>query len=180
MTRAITVAHYQNNRLRLQVPEWLFDQQRWAKRNNVDSTVLSAITEESSPIPEDYGILKVINIEMFSSYQKLLRVTAFVMLFVDNCRKSLSSQRVAGFVTVNGLRADETLFLRSCQSTNYQEEIADLSSYKKGPSIVKQLGLFIDGSGLMKCNRGIHNSPLDEQAHFPYLLSPLLKIRRWM
>ena len=95
LTRGITAARYRDNRLWLKGPEWLFDKQRWPDQNNAKAliTVLSAVTKEpdtDQPLmnEEDCGIHRVINIEKFSTYQKLLRVTAFVMRFVRNRRET--------------------------------------------------------------------------------------------
>ena len=179
LTRGITAARYRDNRLWLKGPEWLFDKQRWPDQNNANAliTVLSAVTKDpdtDQPLmnEEDCGIHRVINIEKFSTYQKLLRVTAFVMRFVRNCRETRRNMRDTGSVTVNQLRSAEIVWLQSCQSRNYHDEIATVKAQKKGPSIVKQLGLFVDSDGLLRCNGRIHNSSLDEHAKFPYLLPP--------
>ena len=41
---------------------------------------------------------------------------------------------------------------------------------EKKPPLTRQLWLFLDDSGLLRCGGRIHNAPLSELARFPYLL----------
>ncbi|VDI38150.1 Hypothetical predicted protein [Mytilus galloprovincialis] len=69
--------------------------------------------------------------------------------------------------------AVNTWFL-DCQESTYRDEISYLRGAQhrntnKVPR-VRQLGLFLDESGLIRCNGRIHNAPIPESAEFPYLI----------
>ena len=80
LTYGITAKQFKENSLWWQGSKWLIDQQQWPKQNDIDSTVLSAVTEESvelptsSTTPENVGMHKIIKVETFSIYQNVLRV----------------------------------------------------------------------------------------------------------
>ena len=57
----------------------------------------------------------------------------------------------------------------------YWKELASLtntSNNKKHPLLVRQLRLFLDKEGRIRCGGRIHNAPLSELARFPFLLPP--------
>ena len=73
-------------------------------------------------------------------------------------------------MTVSELQEAEQLWLHSCQSTIFHAEIASLKSKEKRSTLVKQLQLYLDEDGYIRCGGRIHNAPLTPLARFPYLL----------
>ena len=57
-------------------------------------------------------------------------------------------------------------------SFNYQEEIASMktNSTSSRLPLVRQLRLYLNGNGVVRCGGRIHNAPLDYATKFPYLL----------
>ncbi|XP_053395587.1 uncharacterized protein LOC128555850 [Mercenaria mercenaria] len=98
-----------------------------------------------------------------------LRVTAYVMRFIHNCRHS--SRRLEPW-SYSELTHAERTWLLNCQTITYQEEIINTRSSKSRSELVKQLRLFIDNDGGVHCGGRIHNAPLAESSKFPYLLAP--------
>ena len=47
----------------------------------------------------DSGIYKMINVGKYTSYQKLLRITTFILRFIYNCRIRQESRRQGTFYT---------------------------------------------------------------------------------
>lgn len=64
----------------------------------------------------------VIDIKRFSSWNKLLRATAFVFRFLANLR-NLPKCREKGYLTQNELQQAETTLLKLVQQENYAEEV---------------------------------------------------------
>jgi len=63
----------------------------------------------------------------------------------------------------------------------YAKELASVKSNCdrpaiKRPPLVRQLRLFVDDKGPLRCGGRIHNAPLSELARFPYLLPPNHKL----
>ena len=109
------------------------------------------------------------DITRYSRYAKLLRVTAYVLRFINNCRRKSYSRKISG-LGAQELQGAEKMWLRSCQSITYHDEIANLQSKKGRLPMVKQLRLFLDSEGYIRCGGKIHNAPVAELAKFPYLL----------
>jgi hypothetical protein len=107
-----------------------------------------------------------IDINRFSSLTRLLRVTALVLRFIRKLRRSKSNSR---YLTYPELQESEELWLKSIQKKHFNSEI---DSIQKGKStnFKKQLGLFIDNQGLLRCKSRLENAELSESARYPILL----------
>ena len=115
------------------------------------------------------GVHRAINIEKYSTYLKLLRVTAYVHRFIRNCRRP-RDERLTNSLSATELKEAEVKWLRSCQTTNFQDEVENLQSNSTRLPLVKQLRLYLDQQGLLRCGGRIHNAPLEYDVKFPYLL----------
>ena len=64
-------------------------------------------------------------------------------------------------------------WIQNSQAQIYADKISNLWS-KSSPrlTLVRQLCLFLDANGFLRCGRRIHNAPLADSAKFPYLLPP--------
>ena len=107
----------------------------------------------------------------FSKLRKLIRITAYVLRFIRNCRLEKSTRRLEP-LTVAELNEADHLWIRSSQRTTYSDEIDNLKSKHSRLTLVKQLKLFLDDEGDIRCDERIHNAPVSEDAKFPYLLPP--------
>ena len=95
--------------------------------------------------------------------------------YTNNLRKS--QPKLTGSLTADSeeFRSAQTRWVRNCQERVYPNELAS-SKPKPGrptgstPPLVRQLRLFVDNAGLLRCGGRIHNAPLSELARFPYLL----------
>jgi len=99
-----------------------------------------------------------------------MAVTAYVRRFLHNSRHDPSS-RLTGPLTVSELAQSNLQWVHHVQHTTFGDEINNLTSKsRRRLSLVRQLRLFIDHEGLLRCGGRIHNAPLSELAKFPYLL----------
>ena len=163
-------------------PEWICDDQLWPTwdRNCINSTSLSTITEEeiksnesddtdrSSTICTTHDITIVIYLERFNSYQKLLRVTAYVTRFIQNCRRIVEERNTLD-LTPTEIRQASMTWIRAVQHKSYVKEIECLKA-KTRNHLVRQLRLYLDDEGLIRCGERINNAPILEDAKYPILL----------
>ena len=91
-------------------PSWLSDESKWPQWNSTLSLHLQTNdTEVEQPVPMDptephTGIHKIIDLSRYSTLTKLLRVTGYVLRFINNLRDSTARNTEcyrAGFSTVN-------------------------------------------------------------------------------
>ena len=142
----------------------------WEKRNksedlkNYKSGIICNVTvEDANP-----SLLEIVKLERFSKLGKLVRVTALVLKFIAICK---GEHRKGGITLEENNKAYHSL-VTAVQQSHYGDEIRFLlmSSRTKCPSIVKQLGLFIDEQGLIRCRGRIEHTQLAFDAKFPTLL----------
>ena len=165
-------------------PDWLADTGRWPtwehqttaalytpSSDNCDGYELQP-TVSTSPVTNTItGIHNVIDVTRYRKLRKLLRITAFILRFARNCRTHKSTCRIE-HLTASELQEAEQLWIKSCQHCICSEEIKSMRFKLKENRLplVKQLRLFIDGAGDIRCGGRIHNAPICEDAKFPYLL----------
>lgn len=183
LTRGVNASQYiKNNNLWMTGPTWISTPSDWPSWNQQDTSVLSTLTADVlEHRPDEHlpssatetkaasGLQSIIDINTFSKYKKLLRVTAYVLRFIQNIRTRRST-RHKGPLSAQELYNAEKKWLRICQTTTYQEEITNMRSNRNRLPLVKQLRLFIDDAGDVRCGGRIHNAPLDETTKFTYLL----------
>ena len=113
----------------------------------------------------------IIAITNYSTLYKLLAITAYVRRFVFNCLHHQTPQ--TGPLSPDELSKAKFEWVADCQRQVYWKEIGNLSH--SGPNhkraiLVRQLRLFLDSEGFIRCGGRIHNAPLSQLAKFPYLL----------
>ena len=111
-------------------------------------------------------------IHRFSDFQKLMRVTSYVLRFISKCRKI---SRFSGCIKIPELVNAENLWLKSVQSAYYKDVVSYFVNkgvkQEKIPFLVKQLRLvFVDG--FIRINTRLANSDLDFNIKCPILLPP--------
>ena len=167
----------------MQGPSWLTIESKWpqwkrtevlylqTELNDSDEPMSAEQTSQtvsSAKVPET-GIHNVMKISNYSSLLRLLRVTACLLRFIHNVRKPTTRN-------VDALSTEETnnalsLWIYDCQQTSFKQEYKQLKSKPaKRSSLVRQLRLFLDVDGYIRCGGRIHNAPLSELTRFPFLL----------
>ena len=84
----------------------------------------------------------------------LLRVTAYVIRFVNNLKTSQQSQQNLKELRADELKNAETLWIKSVQASAFIEELSFLNrkDHKATPLIrVTQFGLFLSEDHTIKC-----------------------------
>ncbi|XP_053402669.1 uncharacterized protein LOC128557991 [Mercenaria mercenaria] len=185
LTRGISTDQFISNNLWETGPTWILEKSRWPRWEHAPSNLQTPEIEQTTFTEDDrlpptnianlqctiqQGIHDVIDIERYSSYRKLLRVTAYVLRYISNCKKLLSDRQVST-LSVRELCDAEKKWLLSCQAVTYSTEISEIQSKMTCRSpIIRQLRLFLDDYGLIRCNGRIHNASLADVTKFLYLL----------
>ena len=180
LSRGTTTQALLSSRLWQHGPDWLTTPSSWPSCEQLSLPpllVAAATATEFVPTPPnqlDVGLHCVISINRHSTLSKLLTVTAYVFRFVGNLRAP-PEQRQTGPVSANELGSARLRWIKDTQQTVYWREIANLTQIAKKPStsrimLVRQLRLFLDTKGYLRCGGRIHNAPLNEVTKFPYLL----------
>ena len=95
-----------------------------------------------------------------------MRVSALVFRFIQNCRVS-ERERKSTTLSVEEIQDATLKWIRNTQDTSF----ADLLNQDgRKPSLVKQLKLYKDEGGLLRCKGRIDNAPVSDTAKYPYLL----------
>ena len=179
LTRGLSTQQLRTSRLWLYGPSWLSSDTQWPTWS--PANVLSLQTEDATDVvsdidttsdtgePQHHGIHCIIDVFRYSQLYKLLSVTSYVLRFYNNLRHPTSKN--LGPVTTKELSTARLVWIQNCQSQAYSKEIANLKEKSgKRLMLVRQLRLFLDSHGYLRCGGRIHNAPLDELAKFPYLL----------
>ena len=113
------------------------------------------------------GVHQIIDVNRYSSWKKLLRVTAYVLRFIRRSRKDNGLELCAEEV-----RSAEELWIKSIQYQSFPDEICHLVTARKlpEPPLVRQFNLYVDYSGFMRCRGRIQNSLLNQEDKTPILL----------
>ena len=105
------------------------------------------------------------NVENFSSFDSLVRVSAFCFRFVSRLKKSKS---FSGRLHPDELQAAEAVWIQHSQAAHYGDEIKALKHGKNHPLIAK-LDPVLD-EGLIRCRGRMTNADLCFNARFPVLV----------
>ena len=110
----------------------------------------------------EISIENVIDVRRYSSKEKLVRVTAFVQRFAQNCKARIRREgRVTGGLTVEEILSVEKSWLQTVQ--------AGLKERTSFSQLVIQLGL-VEIEGVLHCKGRLGASDLPLEARHPILL----------
>ena len=116
-------------------------------------------TSSTGKVPQT-GIHNILQIFNHSSLSKLLRVTAFLLRFINNVRNSAT--RNTGTLSTQESNNTLSVWIYDCQQTCFHQEHHEQLKLKatKCSSLVRQLRLFLDAEVYICCGGRIHNAPL--------------------
>ena len=136
-TRGISATQFTNSTLWKNGPSWIADETKWPTwnkhvSNNAVFATLSKEQDETNPKSEDHqGLRKIMDISKYSSLQRLLAVTSYVMRFIKNCKIKRSYRLRSGRRDIK-LSNEETiearnLWIKEIQNDIFSEEIDNIT-----------------------------------------------------
>ena len=138
---------------------WLNDESLWpvSDKPEKETPVSVHITQGEDQRVTPAGIYP----DRFSSFGKLIRVTAYIQKFIKRLQK---------IPVENELQRAETQWLGYVKQHRYGEEIQALN-HSKSTDLGNKLGFFIDNMGLIRCERRLEKAPMDDEMKYPILIS---------
>jgi len=136
------------------------DQELKSKKVNVNdmSTLLSTVNSQKQQLGE------LIKVSRYSSVLRLVRVTAYVLRFINNLKRSLAKQEnLKCELSVDEINAAEKLWIREVQ--------AEIERRPVFQQIEKSLNLFKDEHGILRCQGRLDNAPLPYDSKYPMILT---------
>lgn len=123
-------------------------------------------------------------LDRFSSYSKLVRVTAWVMRFINNCRASRRSSQVTQLTSslcVQEIVSAENYWISYSQKDCFSAEVESIMAKETVPSSSPLMSLhpFLDSNGILRVSGREQKSKLAYSAMHPVILSgkhPLTKL----
>ena len=195
-SRGVSLKKLEDNRLWWFGPEWLTKpEQDWVhdefesnhtdqdttgdpypKENEETGLLQYSATEKQATKSEEESVSPFdLNCENYSSIMKLFRVTAYVLRFIQRIKlsvsknKSVKSDSSMVYLSSDELKKAEQMWLVHVQRKHFYGVHNDIKMNKKN-NLQKQLGLFLDENGLLRCRGRLGNASLTEGAKFPILL----------
>ena len=118
---------------------------------------------------ENSRISNVVDVSRFSNWNKLLRVTMKVLLFIRNCRRTAGLRALTKIPS--DLESAERLWIRDMQA-GWNSEITLLQEDKPlNDSKLNILSPYIDPNGLLRSRGRLQNADLTENAKCPLILN---------
>ena len=160
-------------------PRWSVEHDKWPTWNPAGISHLHAIiavTNDFHPATQaapTVGLHQIIKLVDYSTLNRLLVITAYVIRARDNFHSPQNKK--TGHITADELHEAKMPWIKDCQMVTYWKEVSCLQSKSNGSKqlpLIRQLRLFLDENGFIRCGGRIHNAPLSQLAKFPYLLPP--------
>ena len=114
-----------------------------------------------------------LNPARFSSWNKLLRTTSWILRFVNNCRKG-REQRESGSITMREYNKAKEVWIKRAQTHSFPLEVRGLKA--KTPisrqSRILTLSPFLDKFGVLRAGGRLSRAPMPHSTQHPIILSP--------
>lgn len=171
LSRGVFPAELVAHHMWLHGPAWVAaDESRWPKDERKEETHLDervAATCMIAVCADDGDEL----LQRYSSLGRLLRITALVCRFAQNCR-AVPAMRRRGIVTVSELREALLLWVLRVQSADFADEITCCLRNVDMPksSKLRKLKPYLDGKGMLRLGGRLRNADLSEDAAHPVVL----------
>ena len=131
------------------------------KKDHHENTSVSAVllAESGKSLP---SLSMIVDVESYSDFARLIRVTALVLRSVNNL-KTKKRMRLCGSLTTEEFDNAERMWLIEIQKSS----VCNLPKFKQ---LQKQLDLYSDESGLLRCGGRLQHANIPFGAKHPILL----------
>ena len=171
-SRGVALPDLAVSRLWSEGPEWLNDD--ISEIHFEDLTIPEEcvselkITESCNLLvtEERKGLSEIIDCKQYSSVNRLLRVTAYILRIAKYAKQNTddSNEKASASTTLSGseISRAETLWIKEAQK--------ELTSSKNFETWKRQFGLFVDTEGLQRCGGRLSNAEIAYTTKHPILL----------
>lgn len=112
-------------------------------------------------------------LDRYSNYMQLIRITALILRFVQNCKTSRQlGERATDALSIHDLKLSREFWIRSIQAESYSSELKALKSnlsIHRSSCLVK-LNPFIDPNGILRVGGRLAYAPISDNTKFPIVL----------
>ena len=154
-------------------PKWLStSNQEFRDNSEILDCVLEFPPEEKEIclVSVSKCIEPVYDVERCSSFAKILRIIAYILRFIHNCKPE--SEKITGELSYDELSVSKLKVFSDCQRQHYLSDIHSLKReepLKKG-SVLKQFKPFLDSDGLLRFGGRLERSNLAYEEKHPLIL----------
>jgi hypothetical protein len=152
----------------------LLPREMWPELS-IEHSVWAGEIDTSSQASEvcDAGTTALIEVERYSSWNRLWHVIAWLKRFVRNCRGTKSDRKL-GTLSVNEKVEAENHLIRMLQEALFAKEIKALQNGMDIPCLspLRKLVPFLDSDGILHSRGRIGKSTIQCSAKYPIISSP--------
>lgn len=171
-SRGVFPSVLKNNSLWFNSPQWLLEpNSQWPKidlklASNINIEEKSHVNLISMPVQESELLLR------FSDYHHLLRITAFILRFVNRTRRTETFKYPIQYITVLEMNRAKLLWIKQVQSLHLLKEIESIQDKKFciEKSNLKNLNPQLNAQGILIVNGRLRFSNLPTISKFPAIL----------
>jgi len=171
-SRGVTATTIKNSRLWWQGPEWLSRMPEEWPSMNVEPTPESQVENKASRRENTLlsvekkkcSIASIIDVNAYSSCTKLFRVTAYVYRFARNLKLKVKEVKN---LALGNLKATE---VEEAENSWVKEAQSGLTDQKNFKQIERDLGLYSDEDGVIRCRGRIPESVMEYKEKHPAFL----------
>ncbi|XP_022908833.2 uncharacterized protein [Onthophagus taurus] len=170
LTRGISAKTLIESNLWLRGPKWLKDEENWLSDEyfepDVDqvSSLLTIQRNESTPEAQP-----IFPLEKYGTYEKIMRITAYVIRFVKLTKKMYKAKRLS----TQDLNEADTYWIKYIQEKDFPNELKALKREMpiQSSSSILMLKPFLDENGVMRLLGRLDEAPLSYDEKHP-IISP--------
>ena len=122
----------------------------------------------------------LIDLAKYSQLTKVVRIAAYVIRFLKNCRRSMSDHPRSLILTVEEIQLARKILLKIAQRESFPHEVIALQKGK--PVSVRSrlvtLSLFMDGDGIIRVGGRIEKADIPFETKHSVVLAPDHKLKR--
>nr|XP_022902869.1 uncharacterized protein LOC111415413 [Onthophagus taurus] len=169
LTRGISAKTLIDSNLWLRGPKWLNDEENWPSDEyfepDVDQVSSFLTIQRNESTPETQPIFPL---EKYGIYEKIMRITAYVIRFIKLTKKMYKSKRLS----TQDLNEADTYWIKYIQEKDFPNE---LKALKRGMPIqssssILMLKPFLDENGVMRLLGRLDEAPLSYDEKHPIIL----------
>ena len=134
-----------------------------SQKKHGNSTVLAHIVADKVTPERKLNLDCIIPFKRFSSLQRLVRVTAYVLRFVSNLKRKSENKELID----EDLKQEEIERARDLWITEVQGSVLEDEKFNQ---VKVSLSLYKGGKGILRCGGRLKNAPISFNARFPIFL----------